>query len=525
MKYKLFIKAFILLLIFSVNSHAQNHEERYQQIDIQHYTFSISLQNKNDIIEAKANIRIFFRKASSQLALDLDDKNMKVTKVTNADGDINYKQKDGKLYLYFQTVEVKSTHEYQIHYSGIPADGLIISKNKFGNRTFFGDNWPNRAHYWLPTVDHPSDKATFEFKISAPSAYQVISNGRLIEQTNMENNRIFWHWKTDISLSTKLMVIGVAPFAVQYAHLWQGIPISSWVYPQNKEIGFVDYDEAIAPLEFYSKNIAPYPYCKLANVQSKTRYGGMENASAIFYSERTVNGKQQQQRLFAHEIAHQWFGNSVSEANWHHIWLSEGFATYLTDLFMGHAHGEKLFRQRLKDERATVLRYATRAQKPIVDTSVSDYNDLLNPNSYQKGAWVLHMLRYQVGDEQFWKIIRTFYDRYKFGNAVSSDFQEIVEEISQQDWSVFFKQWLYGIEHPKLTHQLSQVKTGYTLTIQQTQKETIFQFPLEIKINYSNKTYDIKKIKITDKTKKIKINTTKKIISIELDPNINLLYE
>ena len=130
------------------------------------------------------------------------------------------------------------------------------------------------------------------------------------------------------------MVIGVSPFAVQEMLSKSGIPLSSWVYPQNSEEGFFDYSIATRPLDFFESYIAPYPYSKLANVQSKTVYGGMENASCIFYHERTVTGKQDHEILITHEMAHQWFGDAVSELNWHHIWLSEGFATYLTDLYI-----------------------------------------------------------------------------------------------------------------------------------------------------------------------------------------------
>ena len=106
--------------------------------------------------------------------------------------------------------------KFTINYSGIPSDGLIISKNKYGDRTFFGDNWPNRAHYWLPTIDHPYDKATCDFIITAPSEYKVIANGSLIEESDIGNNFRLTHWKESVPIPTKVMVIGAAKFAVQY---------------------------------------------------------------------------------------------------------------------------------------------------------------------------------------------------------------------------------------------------------------------------------------------------------------------
>ena len=142
------------------------------------------------------------------------------------------------------------------------------------------------------------------------------------------------------------MVFGAADFAVQLAGEHEGIPVSSWIFKEQKEKGFYDYAMALPVLEFFTKNVAPYPYEKLANVQSKTRYGGMENASCIFYYEASVKGDRSSEALIAHEIAHQWFGNSASEANWHHVWLSEGFATYWTHLYFEQTQDKSIFENR-----------------------------------------------------------------------------------------------------------------------------------------------------------------------------------
>ena len=175
-----------------------------------------------------------------------------------------------------------------IEYKGIPSDGLIISKNKYGKRTFFADNWPNRAHNWIPCVDDPADKASVEFLVTAPSHYQVISNGVQIEETNLPGNKKLTHYKEDVPLPTKVMVIGAADFAVQHVGDIGCVPVSSWVYPENKEAGFFDYAIAKDILAWHINYIGSYAYKKLANVQSKTKFGGMENAGAIFYAEEKI---------------------------------------------------------------------------------------------------------------------------------------------------------------------------------------------------------------------------------------------
>jgi aminopeptidase N len=151
-------------------------------------------------------------------------------------------------------------------------------------------------------------------------------------------------------------------------------------------------------LPWLEKHIAPYPYKKLANVQSKTIFGGMENANAIFYFENSVTDTGIE-ALMTHEIAHQWFGNSASEKDWSHLWLSEGFATYMTHLYLEEKYGEDSFNNRREADREKVIAFSKTRNTPVSDTSASNnLMQLLNANSYQKGGWVLHMLRRKVGD-------------------------------------------------------------------------------------------------------------------------------
>ena len=367
----------------------------------------------------------------------------------------------------------------------MPADGLVIGRNRHGDRTFFGDNWPDRAHHWLPCVDHPSDKATVEFIVTAPAHYQVVANGRQVEETNLGEERKRTHWSEAVPIPTKVMVIGVAPFAVQYLGEVEDIPLSSWVFPQDRDAGFYDYAQAGQVLQWFIDHIGPYPYEKLANVQSKTRYGGMENAGNIFYAENTVSGNRDQEALIAHEIAHQWFGNSASEANWHHVWLSEGFATYCTDLYFEGRYGRERLRERMQSERKTALRYGPTRRVPVVDTTIKNYNRLLSPNVYQKGAWVLHMLRREIGDQAFWRGLRAYYDLYRLDNALTADFQRVMEAYSGRDLKTFFQQWIFTPGHPQLEldWKFDAAKDAVTFQVRQLQKGPAFQFPLDVEVH------------------------------------------
>ncbi|MEP6700710.1 MAG: M1 family aminopeptidase, partial [Bacteroidota bacterium] len=310
-------KYFLLLLCFAYIAGIVNAQSK---IDVLDYKFNIELNDNNDTIYGQAEIKLKILSPSSIIKFDLVTRNetgkgMAVTNITGPGIRSFVKDKDSVKIILMPGIEpsVGDTVSYIIQYHGIPADGLIISKNKYGHRTFFSDNWPNRAHNWIPCIDDPADKATVEFIVTAPSHYQVISNGIKIEETNLPNNNKLTHYKEDVPLPTKVMVIGVAEFAIDTAGVVNNVQVYSWVFPENKKEGFYDYAIAKDILGFYINYIGPYAYKKLANVQSKTIFGGMENAGAIFYSENSVTGDRQEEGLLAHEIAHQWFGDMATE--------------------------------------------------------------------------------------------------------------------------------------------------------------------------------------------------------------------
>jgi aminopeptidase N len=331
------------------------------------------------------------------------------------------------------------------------------------------------------------------------------------------------HWKEDVPLAVKVMAIGIADFAARLEGTVNEIPVWTWVFSQNRNEGFSDYAVGVKPMAFYSKIIGPYSYEKLANVQSKTIFGGLENAGCIFYAENSVNGRGTAEDLMAHEIAHQWFGNSVTENDWHHIWLSEGFATYLTAVYLEKAYGKEKLDESMKSARNRVLGFYKRSQRPIIDTAVTDLMKLLNANSYQKGSWVLHMLRRKMGDDMFWEGIRLYYEKYRNSNAGTSDFQFIMETTYKKDLSSFFKQWLYMPGQPELKITTkSGKKTGTTDVIIEQTQDSLFSFDIELQINKPEGP-ELLRIPITGKTTVTNVRSGK-ISGIIADPNVNLLF-
>jgi aminopeptidase N len=525
------MKQFLIAIYFSCISVCISAQ---RNIDVLHYAFSIELIDKSDTIFGNARIYFKTKEPISSVSFDLsslnsEKKGMTVTSVVFDPFSaitLPFKHEKDKLNVSLNKQISKGDSSFiTVFYKGIPSNGLVISKNQYGHRTFFSDNWPNRAHNWIPCVDDPADKATVEFIVTAPSHYQVVSNGMQIEETNLPDNKKLTHWKEDVPLPTKVMVIGAADFAVNNVGDVNCIPVSSWVFPENKKEGFYDYAQAREILSYYINYIGPYPYEKLANVQSKTIFGGMENASAIFYYENSVNGKRQEETLLAHEIVHQWFGDMATEKNFAHLWLSEGFATYLTHVFVESKYGTDSLNKRMKSEREEVIGFVKNTRRPVVD-STDNYMQLLNTNSYQKGGWVLHMLRRELGDSVFKKSIRQYYAVYAGKNAETADLEKVFENVSGKDLSIFFKQWLFTGENPSLdiTWKYDGAKKQVAITINQKQVKE-FRFPIELAFTSPNGKVTIEKLIVDKKIKTFTVSLSEKPVSVIADPNTSLIFE
>lgn len=497
-----------------------------QSIDVQKYHLDITVSDDSDIIRVQEKIQILFTQSSSQVILDLvnqDDegKGMLVTSVKENDDEMNFQHKNDKLIIVTNRGFESNVMMYTIEYSGVPKDGLVIGENKYGARTFFGDNWPNRAHNWFACVDHPSDKAAIHYTVTAPKNYQCVANGKMIQSQEVNKLQTKFIFDSDILLPTKVMVIGIAELKFEQMDFPE-LTVINAVYPEDKDAGFNDMKAAYYPLEFFIEKIGPYPYEELYNVQSTTRFGGMENAGCIFYDENAITGKGTMDDLLAHEIAHQWFGNSVTETDWQHLWLSEGFATYFTNLNIENRYGrEKMNIQLIKDRKKVVV-FSKNGMLPIVDTLTTDLMQLLNPNAYQKGSWFLHMLRNKIGNEAFWNGIRAYYDDYKYRNASTNDFMKVMQTASGQPLQSFFDQWLRTAGHPILKTNITKKNR---FSIEQIQEGDAFKFPIEVKLIYDNGETQLLKYELTTKLFTYKSNDKRTIKSIELDPNVNLLFE
>jgi aminopeptidase N len=502
------------------------------KINVLSYQYKIELNDKNDTIKGVAGISFQANETITSFSFDLsglnkNQKGMIVKHINFNDSNLSlqeFKQENDKVVIKCQPIQKGDVKSVVIDYNGIPSDGLIISKNKYGERTFFADNWPNRAHNWIPCVDDPADKASVEFIITAPSHYQVISNGIQIEESNLPGNKKITHWKEDTPLSTKIMVIGVADFAIKkFPDSPENIPVSAWIYRRDSTNGFIDFAPAPAILKFLSDYIGPYPYKKLANVQSKTIFGGMENAGAIFYSEDSVTGKNEDERLLAHEITHQWFGDMATEKSFAHLWLSEGFATYFTHIYIESKYGTDRLNNEMQTDRNEVIEFAKVFDRPVVDF-ITPWKGLLNTNSYEKGSWILHMLRRQLGDSVFHQIIRSYYNTYKGKNADTEDFKNIAEKVSGKNLETFFRQWLFTPGVPQLEINWTYLPKEKKISVKVIQLQTeLFQFPFDIAITTTKS--KIEKIMISKRSETFTFPVKDKPAKVLADPFTSLLFE
>lgn len=509
-----------------------------QPIDVEHYRFAITLADTTDRIVGEATVRLrLLADGVPSVALDLATvtperagKGMTVQGVTSVGQALRFAHNADRLAV---TLAAPSREgqvvELVVRYSGIPADGLQIKPNHHGDRTFFSDNWPNKTRQWLPTIDHISDKATMEMAVSAPAHYQVVSNGRRSEETDLPERLRRTVWHESVPIAPWLYALGVAPFAVQYVGDYDGVPIETWVFAKDRDAGFHDFAVPTRDaLAFYSEWIGPYAYEKLANVQSNSVSGGMEAASAIFYSAGSVVGDRNTRwrNVIIHEIAHQWFGNAVTERDWNDVWLSEGFATYFTLLFVEHAYGRDEFADGLRRSRQTVLAFDLKTPGyRVVHENLDDMSQVTTGMTYQKGAWVLHMLRQRLGDDRFRDGIRAYYRKYRNANAATADFRAVMEQASGQDLSAFFDQWLYRGGVPRLSGSWSwdPASRAVTVDLRQTQPGAPFQVRVEVVVQVPGAPPRVERVDMTSASAAATFKADAEPTALVLDPNVRLL--
>jgi aminopeptidase N len=532
-------------LVFITPALAQRRERVVDTWKPLHYDVAIAFNDQlTEIANARTEISVEVLTPNLN-KIDLDFGEMAVDSVSVSGQPARFERGPEMLNVTLgRAVQAGDKLSIVVNYHGRPKDGLIFASDRDGKPSATGDNWPNRVHQWIPCFDHPSAKATISFSVTAPSRDVVVANGKLLTMTRNGVAPIVWRFEESKPIPPYCMVIAVGEGAKLDANQPTVTPLSYYVPQRDRAFAAKGFSPAAPALAFFSETIAPYPYEKLALIIGATRFAGMENSSAIVFTSTLFDsrGNEKMSKRFgvparvedvvAHEIAHQWFGDSVTESTWADLWLSEGFATYFAGLFIEKYDGEDAFRDYLRKAAERYFSYEKQHQTPIHDTETQDLMRLLNENNYKKGAWVLHMLRKRLGDEVFFQGLRDYYNAHAEANATTEDLRNALEKASGQNLHDFFTRWVYGTGHPiyKLTYYSAESSGAgefLTIMLNQTQSGESFLDPVPIEITTADGAKKRYTILPTNKTATLRVHldTHATAKTIRLDPDETLLKE
>jgi aminopeptidase N len=273
----------------------------------------------------------------------------------------------------------------------------------------------------------------------------VAANG-VLEDTLDNGATKTYVWDMNDPMATYLATLEIGDYVVQESEGPGGLPIRNYFPRDLEDQAEYDFARSADMLAFYSDTFGPYPFDAYGVVVVDTTLGfALESQTMILMGREQVTGRRESEETIAHEMAHQWFGDSVTIADWPDIWLNEGFATYASWLWTEHDQGEEYFQAAVD----RVYQFV-QARRNFVPPGDPPANDLFNVGVYYRGALTLHALRLTVGDDAFFQILKTYYERFQGGNATTEDFIAVAEEVSGQDLTDLFDAWLYNDELPAL---------------------------------------------------------------------------
>lgn len=469
-------------------------------VDVQHYDIALTVPQRGSEISALAVLTV-------DRALKVDTLRLDLTALTVDAVTVNGRSRDvlrDSLTLRVPLRQRDGTRvRVGVRYHGVPLDGFIVREDSLRGWSGFGDNWPNRGRHWIPSVDHPSDKATVSWSVTAPSEMAVVANGtresagRASPPPGATGAWTTTRYRLRQPIPTSLMVVGVARLhetplgrtACGFGVRGACVPQSVWTFAPETPNMPGSFRAAGRIVTTLAGMVGPFAYDRLSHVQSATRFGGMENASAIFYSDQAFRRNAVEESLIAHETAHQWFGDAVTPRRWADVWLSEGFATYFAALYQQRAHGDSAFLATMRRMRDDVLAAKVVGERPIVDSIGAETPlSLLNANSYQKGGFVLHMLRAEIGDSAFFRALRDYQSRFRHATATTDDLRVLVERRAGRTLRPFFDQWLHrpGFADLAVTWTWRAETSSLVMAVTQHPRSIPFDLPLTLEVQGSN---------------------------------------
>ncbi|UCC41231.1 MAG: M1 family metallopeptidase [Candidatus Aminicenantes bacterium] len=476
-------------------------EAQEHNFDVLHYQFEWKLDFNSQYIEGKATITSRSLSAINKISLHLAD-NMYVTQITQSQIPLIFTHLNDLIDIYLvRTFLPGEEFTIEISYHGFPQSGLNFSYHQ-NEPIIWSLDEPTRARNWFPSYDIPSDKATVEMQITVPDSMIVASNGTLINVVSNSDNTKTYVWLESYPTSTYLISVAATnyeTFSDYYTSGSDTMEVPFYAYPEHFTQAQEDFSVTVPMIEFYSKIFGEYPFLEekygTAEIPGTT---SMEHQTCTSYSSRLVTGTHQYDWVLAHELAHQWWGDLVTLADWADIWLNEGFATYSEALWAENLYGFDGLKAAMAEIKNIYLTRHTGPEHPIYNPPPGH---LFCAIEYEKGACILHMLRFVVGENNFWEILNEYAQLYAYSNASTEDFQAVCEQIYGAELGWFFSQWIYEAGYPAYQFRWAASKQNRVrVFINQAQEEfPLFVMPIELKFILPSGT--VKKVVWVDKKK------------------------
>ena len=413
--------------------------------DVTHYNINIDVEPESNRIDAFVDVELTLREDLGSINLDLRGFEIRGVQV---DGELVEHRREGQeLTVDFgRTIAAETETVVRVSYEGVPAP---IPESTIGSIGWIdGQNGshvvaePNGAPTWFPANDHPLDKATFSFVISVPDNYQVAANG-ILEGTRPTGAGTEYTWVASDPMAPYLATVAVGEFEFIEERGPGGIPIRNVFPPELVGVATQDFGRTAQMIETFSELFGPYPFEAYGSLVIDDSFGfALETQTLSIYSELLIDGSRNREWVFAHELAHQWFGNSVSVGRWQDIWLNEGFATYSEALWFEFADGT--------DTNARMRDLAARSAS-LPAPGDPGPNNLFGREVYNRGALTLHAMRLTLdNDDIFFDILRAWAQENAYSAATTEDFIEVSERVAGRDLRDLIENFLFNDTLPAL---------------------------------------------------------------------------
>jgi aminopeptidase N len=413
--------------------------------DVQHYDLAIQPDMEAETLTATVTISALAIAPLERFSLDFGG--YTITSLT-VDGEAaDYARAERKLHITPpQTIAEGQPYEVVATYSGAP-DQTSVTGYPFASGWFFHENGvfvssePDGASLWFPCNDHPLDKATFSFAITVSEPWVAVANGQSQGVTANEDGTRTYTYRADDRMATYLATVNIGDLVRRDAGAVGGIGIRHYWPAELAEEADVVFSGTDDMLAFFAATFGPYPFDLYGNVLADAPLPfALETQTLSLFGTYVFDDAFRTEITNSHELAHSWYGNSVSLASWQDIWLNEGFATYASMLWVEDRYGVETMERIMRGWYDQLADPQFIQQAPPIGDPGPD--NMFHVAVYRRGAWTLHALRLQIGDERFFEILRAYYEQYRDGNASTPDFIAIAEDVSGQSLGAFFNLWL-----------------------------------------------------------------------------------